>query len=93
MILSDIYVSDTETFYLHVATELCKCFGRTFTLELREKVMGLPGPDYSRTIVETLNLPVLPEEYYACSRQEIKKLFPSAKLMPGIKCNQFHYTF
>lgn len=54
--------------------------------------MGLPEPEYSRAIVETLNLPVLPEEYYARSRQEIKKLFPSAKLMPGIKCNQFYYT-
>lgn len=54
-------------------------------MELREKVMGLPGPECSRTIVEMLNLPVLPEEYYALSRYEIKNLFPSAKLMPGIK--------
>ncbi|XP_023708221.1 pseudouridine-5'-phosphatase isoform X6 [Cryptotermes secundus] len=52
-------------------------------MELREKIMGLPGPEYSRAIVEMLNLPVLPEEYYAHSRHEIKNLFPSAKLMPG----------
>jgi beta-phosphoglucomutase-like phosphatase (HAD superfamily) len=78
-------VSDTETFYLRTATELCKSFGRTFTIELREKIMGLPGPEYSRAVVEMLNLPVLPEEYYAQSRHKLKNLFPSAKLMPGIK--------
>jgi hypothetical protein len=54
-------------------------------MKLREKIMGLPGPEYSGAIVETLNLPLLPEEYYALSRHKIKNLFPSAKMMPGIK--------
>jgi hypothetical protein len=49
--------------------------------------MGLPGLEYSRSIVEKLHLPMSPEKYYELSRQKIKKLFPSAKLMPGIKCN------
>lgn len=55
--------------------------------------MGLPGLEYARTIVETLHLPVSPEKYYELSRQKAEKLFPSAKLMPGIRCNQFSYMF
>lgn len=86
-------ISDTEAFYLQTATEMCKSFGKTFTLELREKLMGLPGTEFSSCIVETLDLPVLPEEYYARSRQKIKKLFLSAKLMPGTKQNQCYYTY
>jgi hypothetical protein len=55
--------------------------------------MGLPGLEYARTIEETLHLPVSPEKYYKLSRQKVKKPFPSAKLMPGIRCNQFYYMF
>ena len=74
---------------MQTANELCNDFNTVFTQEVREKAMGLPGIEYSRTIVETLHLPVSPEKYYELSRQKIQKLFPSAKLMPGIKCNQF----
>jgi hypothetical protein len=78
---------------VQTANELCNSFNTIFTLELRENIMGLPGLEYSRTVVETLHLPVSPEKYYELSRQKIEKLFPSAKLMPGIRCNQFYYMF
>jgi len=62
-------------------------------VELREKIMGLPGLEYARTIVETLHLPVSPEKFYELFRQKVEKPFPSVKLMPGIRCNRFYYMF
>ncbi|XP_069676832.1 pseudouridine-5'-phosphatase-like isoform X3 [Periplaneta americana] len=68
---------------MNTAVEICQSFGKTFTYQLREKVMGLPGPDNARCIVEMLQLPVSPEEYYALQKQKNKKLFATANLMPG----------
>ena len=78
---------------MQTANELCNNFNTIFKHELRENIMGLPGLEYARTIVETLHLPMSPEKYYELSRQKVEKLFPSAKLMPGIRCNQFYYMF
>jgi hypothetical protein len=75
---------------MQTANELCNSFNTVFTWELRNKIMGLPGLEYARTIVATLHLPVSPERYYELSRQKIKKLFPSSKLMPGSRCNHFY---
>jgi len=59
---------------VQIANELCNNFNTIFKWELREKIMGLSGLEYARTIVETLHLPVSPEKYYELSRQKAKKL-------------------
>ena len=46
--------------------------------------MGLTGLENATFVVEKLNLPVSPEKYYALTREKITKLFPTAKLTPGI---------
>jgi len=80
---------------MQTANELCNNFDTIFKRELREKIMGLPGHECARTIVETLHLPVSPEKYYELTRQKVEKLFPSVKLMPGITscitCFKFYF--
>jgi hypothetical protein len=78
---------------MQTANEICNSFNTILTRELRNKIMGLPGLENARTVVETLHLPLSPERYYELWRQKNKKLLPSAKLMPGSRCNHFYYMF
>jgi hypothetical protein len=91
--LHRLNVPDSESLCVQAGNELCNNFNTIFKWELREKIMGLPGLEYVRTIVATLHLPVSPEKYYELSRQKVEKPFLSAKLIAGIRCNQFYYMF
>jgi len=81
--LHRLNVPDSESFCMQTANELCNNFNTIFKWELREKIMGLPGLEYARTIVATLHLPLSPEKYYELPRQKFEKSFPSAKLIAG----------
>ncbi|XP_065304275.1 uncharacterized protein [Dermacentor albipictus] len=74
---------DTEKLYTGAAETVASRYGKKFTWDLKKRVMGTPDADAARTIVESLGLPLTPDEYMAAVDQIYEKTFPTAQLMPG----------
>lgn len=57
--------------------------GKIFTWEMKSKLMGMMGREAAVAIIETLDLPIKPEEYMSESQQIMSKMFPSCTFLPG----------
>jgi len=63
-------------------------YDKSYTSEVREKVLGTVEKDSCAIIVKELDLPISPEELLAQQRQLQREMLPKTKLMPG-KINTF----
>jgi len=63
-------------------------YDKSYTSEVRQKVLGTMEKDSCAIIVKELDLPIRPEELLAQQRQLQREMLPKTKLMPG-KINTF----
>lgn len=76
---------DTEVFYTRVTQEIVGRFGKTFDWTLKSHMVGRPALESARFLVETLGLPISPEEYLAEREAGLRALMPTADPMPGAR--------
>ncbi|KAH7931632.1 hypothetical protein HPB52_025525 [Rhipicephalus sanguineus] len=74
---------DTEKLYSAAAEAVALRYNKTFTWELKKRVLGSTAADAAHTIVEALGLPLPPDEYMAEVDRIFHKAVPDANLMPG----------
>lgn len=67
-------------------------YGKSYTSEVREKVLGTVEKDSCAILVKELDLPISPEELLTQQHQLQREMLPKAKLLPG-KINTFLHTY
>lgn len=81
----DGVILDTEKLYTEAVQRVASRYGKKYTWELKLRVMGTPGPDSARLVIDELRLPLTTEEYLAEMDRLYAELFPKAELMPGVE--------
>jgi hypothetical protein len=78
------YFSDTERIYTEITQSIADRYGKTYTWELKQTLMGFTGQDAAKKLVEGIGLPISPEDYIKESHILYNENFPKADLLPGM---------
>lgn len=73
----------TEIIYTEATQEIVGRFGKTFDWSIKSQMVGRPSIDSARYLVETLQLPISPEEYLSEREVVFQTRMPRAEPMPG----------
>lgn len=74
---------DTETIYNRIISDISKRYNRTYTQEVREKLLGTQVADTARLAVQLMDLPITNEEWLLQYKSECAVALTNPKLMPG----------
>lgn len=74
---------DTEKIYTVVTQGILDRYGKKFEWSVKSKLMGLPPIESTTVLIQSLDLPMTPEEYLAEAQSKLEENFVDAELMPG----------
>ncbi|XP_058062733.1 probable pseudouridine-5'-phosphatase isoform X1 [Anopheles bellator] len=74
---------DTEVLYTQVTQSIAEPYGKTYTWEIKQSIMGLQRDEAAEAIVAALELPLTPAEYVEVSNDLINRTMEQCQLMPG----------
>lgn len=75
---------NTESLYTAASKSVLEEYGKTYSYEMKSRLMGRKQNDVAKEYVEHFQLPISPEEYVSRVNKINCESFPSAQLMPGI---------
>ncbi|KAH7944232.1 hypothetical protein HPB52_017514 [Rhipicephalus sanguineus] len=79
----DGVVLDADKVYAAAVEEVAGRYGKTYTWELKKRVMGMPDTEAARIIIDALGLPIS-EDYYLYELDRLYKLtLCFSRVMPG----------
>ena len=76
---------DTEPFYTDVTRRIVGRYGKTFDWSVKGNMIGRTAAASARYLVDTLELPMTPEEYLREREAMLELLMPTAKALPGAR--------
>lgn len=76
---------DTETLYTEAYNRIAQQYGKTYTWELKAKIMGFKTEESVATIINTLNLPITSEDFINQLDKLYDELFPGSNILPGVE--------
>jgi pseudouridine-5'-monophosphatase len=74
---------DTERLYTEATQQIVGRFGKTYDWSVKGNMIGRPAADSARYLVDTLALPITPEDYLREREVLFETLMPTAEPMPG----------
>jgi pseudouridine 5'-phosphatase len=76
---------DTERLYTEATQQIVGRFGKTFDWSVKGNMIGRPARESARYLVDTLALPITPEDYLREREVLFATLMPTAQPMPGAR--------
>lgn len=74
---------DTEQIYTDVTQDIVGRWGKTYDWSIKSNMVGRPSIESARYLVETLELPIQPEDYLREREVVFQTRMPEAEPMPG----------
>ncbi|EDW64906.2 probable pseudouridine-5'-phosphatase isoform X1 [Drosophila virilis] len=74
---------DTETLYTKAAQLVLDPYGKTYTFDVKQQIMGLQTRPVAEFMIKCYDLPLTWEEYAKQQTDNARALMRDAKLMPG----------
>ncbi len=74
---------DTEILYTEVTQEIVGRFGKVFDWSIKANMIGRPAADSAKYLVETLDLPITPDQYRQERESKLREKCPSCRAYPG----------
>ncbi|XP_050507067.1 pseudouridine-5'-phosphatase [Diabrotica virgifera virgifera] len=81
----DGVIIESESIYEKISADICREYGKTYTKDLKSKVMGTPEFETCRIIVTDLNLPLTPAEFLKKYEDKVWIELQRPELLPGVK--------
>ena len=74
---------DTETIYTETTQKVVSKYGKVFDWSIKKKIIGRRSIQSAKIIVESLDLPITPEEYLDLRKDDLIEKFKHSMPMPG----------
>lgn len=74
---------DTENIYTELTQVIADQYGKVYTWEIKQQIMGLQREEAAAAIIAALDLPMTPQEYVVVSTELILEMMPKCRMMPG----------
>ena len=82
---------DTEGIYTEVTQDIVGEFGKVFDWTLKKKIIGRPASQAAKIIVQSLDLPITPQDYLDSRKDVLIEKFKNSQPMPGAKEMTSHF--
>lgn len=82
-IIDICFFVDTESLYSMAYNCVTQEYGKTYSWELKAKIMGFKGSEALQTIIDMLQLPITVQTFEDKLAPIYQEVFPKCDLMPG----------
>jgi len=83
---------DTEGIYTDVTQQIVGEYGKVFDWSVKEKIIGRRSIQAAEIIVESLDLPISPQDYLDSRKDVLLEKFKDTEALPGAKEMTTHFS-